>query len=148
MPYRTEFGSYGTLRIRGLTEMSRKLKKLAEEYPKMVAAASFTELNIEKKESMRRTPVDSGALRDSHKVIEPEIRGTQIMTGISVGDWNVNNRGEVTNQYAIPVHEDIFAEHMEGQAKFLESTLRESERFMLARIGRRVEMRLRAVGAK
>lgn len=116
----------------GLTDFQRKIKNLARVAPKAFGDALYEEMEIEKKESMKRTPVDTGDLRDSHEVYGPFIRKGEISVEIRVGGGRVD--------YAIVVHErtDIF--HRTGQAKFLESTLRESAQYILRRVARRVSL--------
>ena len=116
----------------GVVEMSAKLKKFAKEYPKIVGQALKAELAIEMKESMRRTPVKTGALRDSHVLLGPFYDGNRVNAMISAG-------GELP--YAVRVHENLEAYHPHGQAKFLESTLMESARFMSRRIAARIQFK-------
>lgn len=119
--------------LRGWTEMSQKLKNFAKKYPKVVGRALRDELKIEMKESMRRTPVATGALRDSHELLGPEYGpGTRIAASISVG---------ANLEYAVRVHEMVELHHRVGQAKFLESTLMESARFMNRRIAERIRFK-------
>jgi hypothetical protein len=117
--------------FRGTVEMSQKLRRLAENFPRKTARAAETEFDVEKEESMRRTPKRTGALRRSHKRGEARITGKKIIVELSAGDE--------TTPYAIHVHENLEAFHRVGQAKFLESTLFESRRSIGARIARRVE---------
>jgi len=95
-----------------------------------VERAAVQEMNIEAKESMRRTPVRFGALRASTRVLTPEWDGNTLTVIIAVGD--------TSTPYAIYVHENLDAFHKVGQAKFLESTLMESRPYMAARIARRL----------
>ena len=118
--------------LRGRIEMKGKILKIAQKTPRKFAAAAKAEMEIEKRESQRRTPVLTGKLRDDHKVQEPVISGNTISVTITVGGPEV--------PYAVEVHENLSAFHPTGQAKFLESTLMESEKFMAARIARRVEL--------
>lgn len=118
--------------LKGAEDVQRKLLLLAQRLPNEVARALFEEAEIEKAESMRRTPVDTGSLRSSHRVSKPKIEGRQITVTISVGG--------VAAPYAVIVHEDTYASHAVGQAKFLESTILESARFMAARVARRIEL--------
>jgi hypothetical protein len=96
-----------------------------------VAQALQAEAEIEKTESMRRTPVDTGNLRATHIVTKPEIHGDRVTVRIAVGGPSA--------PYALRVHEDLQAFHRVGQAKFLESTLKESAPFMATRIARRLQ---------
>jgi hypothetical protein len=119
-------------KLRGHVEFARKLQNIARKFPIQVGNALFEELDtVEKPESMARTPIQTGDLRDSHKTRGPVIRRNYIKCWIEVGGGRVD--------YAIRVHEDLEAFHPAGQAKFLESTLRESSPFILRRVANRVK---------
>lgn len=119
--------------LKGYSDMQRKLAALINGLPNEVAAALYTEAQVERTESMRRTPVDVGNLRASHIVTPPEIKGADITVKIAVGG--------PAAPYAIFVHENTEADHPVGQAKFLESTLKESAPHMAARVARRINLR-------
>ena len=113
--------------LRGAEEVRRNLSLQIAEKPKAVARSAKKEFTIEMKESMRITPVKTGALRDSHRVTEPEIvPGRMIRVQITVGGGDIN--------YAIEQHENLTFYHKHGEAKFLEKTLNASSKFMAARI--------------
>jgi len=118
--------------LKGGAELRRKLQQIAKEAPKELGRALFQEAQIERTESMRRTPVDTGALRASHEVTPPKIEGRDISVSIVVGG--------PAAPYAVPVHEDLEANHPVGQAKFLESTIRESAPHMGRRLANRVDL--------
>lgn len=110
-----------------------KLKKIARELPNEIGKALFKEAQIERTESMRRTPVDLGTLKGSHEVSKPVQSGKDISVQIKVGG--------PAAPYAIVVHEDLEAFHKVGQSKFLESTIRESAPHMARRIAKRINLR-------
>lgn len=122
----------GVLTLKGVEDIQRKLLKLAQAVPHAAARALYEEAQIERTESMRRTPVDTGALRASHMVSKPRIEGRTISVSITVGG--------AAAPYAVVVHEDTYATHRVGQAKFLQSTIEESARFLAARVARRMEL--------
>ena len=124
--------SPGGTRLLGAEKMKLKIAALAAKIPDAVGAALYAEALIEMAESMSRTPVDTGALRASHITKNPErsLGGTMLSVTIEVGGPSAN--------YAIPVHEDLGAIHQTGQAKYLESTIKESAPFMASRIGARL----------
>ena len=64
-----------------------------------------------------RTPVRSGALRDSGRVHEPEVTGYETTVALSFGNEHV--------RYAVIVHEKMDAKHSRGQAKYMESVIQE-----------------------
>jgi hypothetical protein len=116
-----------TLDVRDVTE---NLSELLRNVPAAVSRALYEEMQVEKEESMRRTPVEFGALKRSHVVHEPVISGDEITVMITVGG--------VAAPYALDVHEDLEAFHDDGEAKFLESTIRESAGHMASRIAARM----------
>lgn len=111
---------------------------LADALGKLVTKASTTagralreEAEIEMTEAKQRTPVDTGALRASGRVEGPEIRGEEVSVTFQFGD--------AAAPYALYVHENMDAFHKVGQAKFLESTLIESQPYLAARIAKRIK---------
>lgn len=116
-------------RLLGVGEMQRRMRGAAGRIGSRVAAAQYTETEIEATECKRRTPVDTGALRDSIHVVGPLQDGKTITTIIAAGGPSA--------PYAETVHEDLYAFHRVGGAKFIESVLRESARSILGRISRR-----------
>jgi len=104
------------MKLRGLDEMTANLKRIgasAHEQTKTALEAEATRLLDEAKS---RTPVDTGALRDSGRVTLVE-SGTTVKATISFGDEAVD--------YAVEVHENLEAHHETGEAKFLEKTMNE-----------------------
>lgn len=98
------------------------------------ARALLEEMKIELLEAQRRTPVLTGALRDSGKVDLPQVSDQTISCQITFGTT------EPSSKYAIYVHEDLEAIHPTGQAKFLESVILESAPYMAQRVGRRIDL--------
>ena len=124
--------------VTGLEDVQRRLAQLARGIPNEVARALYEEAQIERLESMRRTPVDTGALRGSHHVTQPRIAGREISVTIEVGG--------VAAPYAVKVHENTESFHRVGQAKFLESTILESAPFFAARVARRIDLNRAVLG--
>ncbi len=109
--------------------MEKRIRDLQREFPKRVARAQMAEARIEMKEAQRRTPIDTGDLRASAAIVQT-VTKSKIETDI-VFDM----------PYAIFVHEDLEANHPRGgQAKFLESVLRESAPHMADRLARRLRL--------
>lgn len=113
------------------------LRRVADTFPDYVGAALYQEAQIEMTEAKRRCPVDTGKLRASGRVSTPEREGRRISVTLSFGGGAVS--------YAVYVHENLEANHASppfggGQAKFLESTLSESQPHMAVRIARRVDL--------
>lgn len=136
-PARDEKGRFVSVAWKGSPEMIRKLKNLAQAMPQEVARALYQETEIEAKECKRRCPVDTGELRASIHQEGPEITGGLFTKG-SISTMIVC--GGPAAPYAIYVHEDLTAYHKVGQAKFIESTLLESQSYMADRIAHRIDL--------
>lgn len=117
--------------VRGLTEMKNRILQMEKSLPRRLEAALKAEAEIEMTEAKRRTPVDTGTLRNSGRVSDPTWSGEQLSVHLSFGG--------AASHYALIVHEDLNAFHAVGQAKFLESTLMESAPFMAKRIAERIK---------
>lgn len=113
-------------------EVTAALNAIADSMPEEVERALYQETQIERGESMKRTPVKSGVLKGSHEVHDPVRSGQNISVEITVGGPAID--------YAVPVHEDLEAFHHVGQAKFLESTIMESAPFMAQRVAARINL--------
>jgi hypothetical protein len=119
--------------LKGLQAFKRKIKNIARIAPREFGNALWDELDeVEKPESMKRTPVDTGDLKESHETYGPFIRKDRVWAEIRVGGGKVD--------YAIVVHENTEAFHRVGQAKFLESTLLEAAPFILRRVKERMDL--------
>jgi hypothetical protein len=116
--------------LKGYTDMQRRFTMMVKAVPDIMGKALYAEAQIERTESMKRTPVDLGPLRASHTVFPPKGTGNEVTVDIAVGGPSA--------AYAVIVHEDLDATHKTGQAKFLESTLRESAPHMASRVAARV----------
>lgn len=119
--------------MKGAKEMAARLRELAVKTPLAVEKALFEEAGIEMTEAKRRTPVDTGKLRASGLVHEPERKGRNISVELTFGNEEVD--------YAVPVHENLDAFHEVGQAKYLESTLKESAPHMKERLAKRLQLK-------
>lgn len=115
--------------VTGIADVTRKLQRFAAQFPDELKSALRSELEIESTESQRRTPVDTGALRQSHRV-EVKDDGDDIVGTITVGG--------PAAPYAVDVHERLDVFHPVGQAKFLESTLAESKAHLANRVAKRI----------
>jgi hypothetical protein len=115
--------------MRGVGAVRDRLRLVAQQFPDRVGRALKIEAEIEMTESKRRCPVDTGRLRASGHVADPERHGRNISVELSYG-----------TDYAVYVHENLEAHHPVGQAKFLESVLNESAPHMLERVAHRVRL--------
>jgi hypothetical protein len=118
-------------RLEGREQMRAKLTRVRTRFPKEYRKAMQEEMKIELAESNRRTPIDTGDLRNSGR-LESQQTARSASVEIVYGSDSVD--------YAVTVHEDLEAFHRVGQAKFLESTLNESEPHMGKRIARRINI--------
>lgn len=118
--------------LKGTEALRAKLQNLAARMPTAVGDALYQEAQIEMTEAKRRTPVDTGALRASGMVHQPQMLGRDISVALTFGSVAIG--------YAVRVHEDLDAFHTVGQAKFLESTLNESRAHLPSRIARRIDL--------
>jgi hypothetical protein len=101
-----------------------------------VARAQYIETEIDATEAKERTPVHLGNLKNSVHAIGPTTNAAgQIETAIVAGGPSA--------PYAIYVHEDLDAFHKVGEAKFIESVIRESRPFMKDRIAKRARALVR-----
>jgi hypothetical protein len=108
------------------------LRAIAKALPEQAAAAIYQEALTIQRDAMRRTPVDTGALRASFETTRPERKGR---------DWTVTIRcGGPAASYALVVHEDLSADHPVGEAKFLERTVREAMPGFAARVAKRIKL--------
>lgn len=119
-------------KVSGVAEMAAKIRSISTRFPDEVAKALYQEAQIEMTESKRRVPVDTGTLRASGHVQEPVRSGKSVSVMLAYGG--------AAEQYAVIVHEDLEAHHAHGQAKYLESVLRESAPYMRKRVAARINL--------
>lgn len=119
-------------KMSGVAEMMAKLRAFAKKFPDDVEKALYREAQIEMTESKRRVPVDTGVLRASGHVQDPVRKGQNISVTLAYGG--------AAETYAIIVHEDLEAHHRVGQAKYLESVLKESAPYMAQRVAARIKL--------
>lgn len=121
------------VKFTGAAGVIANLNALAAKVPQHVEAALREEAEIEMTEAKKRTPVDLGPLRASGKVTTTRA-GLRITAELGFGGPSA--------PYAVYVHEDMDAHHPVGEAKFLESTIKESAPYMPARVAASVARRL------
>ena len=118
----------------GVDEFSRFLKETPGLVVKDVEAALKQEGENVMGVSVKRTPVDFGPLRASAHVKLPETKGGVTSVTLAYG-----------TDYAVYVHEIVTTAHTVGQAKFLESSVKDAakgfgdrmQKKILDRIGKR-----------
>ena len=78
------------------------------------------------------TPLMTGELRKTVRVMKPEVVKRSIEGGITAGSETVD--------YAGYVHENLSARHAVGQAKYIEQPMREEAPFIRADVARRIDL--------
>lgn len=122
------------IKLTGDKEIQRRMSRIAQgSLPAFGQAMKEEYTEVELPEVQRRTPVDTGALVDTEEVRGPFFQGTRVSVEIIAGG--------TAAPYAIYVHEDLEAIHPRGQAKFIESVVRESSSHIMQRIGERVKLK-------
>lgn len=117
----------------GLNEFNARILNLIRALPNEIKDALEEESKLILIEAQRRTPVKTGALRDSGKLQDPVKVGHEMAQPITFGD--------PTPYYAIYVHENLEAQHPNGgQAKFLESAVNDAAPGLSTRIGNRIKL--------
>ena len=117
------------IKIERPIEIVERLNNLLVEYPEQVKNAVWEELEIVMSESKKLCPVDTGALRGSGHVPEPEAT-----------DGNIRATIGYSQGYAYWVHELIDNYHEPPtQAKYLEDPLVQALPAITERIIERVE---------
>lgn len=115
--------------VKGDKEVLRKLRELTEDYPDALGAALYQEALELHRDSVNRTPVDTGRLRQSAYAAPPS-------PNTSFDDM-VAEVGYGTN-YAIWVHERTELNHRVGEAKFLQNALDAKSKGYVKRVAGRV----------
>lgn len=112
----------------GVKEMKAKMALLGMQFRQSVTRAVTNFGIIEMNEMQERVPMDTGELSNSGFVGKPEIKGNHVTLQLGF-----------TAPHAMVVHEDLEAKHTNGEAKYLESVLNESEPFFADRVGEDVK---------
>jgi hypothetical protein len=114
---------------RDIARLRKRIKDLDRSTMTSLRGALFQEGLEIAKESMKRTPVLTGALRASHEVERPTESGSSIEVRIKVG-------GPAAG-YALAVHEEVLVYHKVGGPKFLQAAMNNARAGMSKRITRR-----------
>src|SRR5262245_6344165 len=109
-------------KLSGAPEMLRKLQEGIAAKRQQAANATHAAAETVLVTAKERVPVATGALRESGRV------------ETVVEDNTIKSTIVFDAPYAAKVHEDLDARHDNGQAKFLESALRESRTTIAAEI--------------
>lgn len=128
----------------GVALAAIKLKNLGAKAPGLIGEALRAEMEVELTEVIERTPLDTGDLRKTERVVGPVTNGNKTSVYITAGGpvpggaTRPENRTEEGVDYALYVHEDLEAMHPIGQAQFITSVLLESKPYMARRVAKRL----------
>lgn len=114
------------IRIDGIEALLDRVSEVGQDILRRGADALYRQGELIMTEAKLRTPVDTGALRNSGLVDGPEKGPNGYVVALTFGGPSL--------PYAIHVHENLQAAHPIGQAKFLESTVTEASAGLAARI--------------
>ena len=112
--------------------------------------AAYREMQGVIQDSVPLVPVDTGSLRASNYVAEPEIKGNTVHVEAGYGGvaTKINPKTlEPTTVYALQVHENLEAHHPTGQAKFLSTPFEEHYGGMTQRIAADTQREMRGANA-
>ncbi len=121
-----------TVEITGLDALLTSVDRAVTDLRARCAAAMYQEAEVIMAEAKSLTPVDTGALRASGHVNEPDVSENEVTVTMGFGGPAVD--------YAIYVHENLAAFHDDGQAKFLEQPLMIAANDLVSRIADRVKL--------
>lgn len=123
--------------LRGVARATRRLTAMQGAVRRAAQHALVIEAETIMAEAKRETPVDTGTLRASGRVSPPSM---------SLGNVSIDlTFGGPAREYAIYVHEDLNATHVNGNAKFLEGPVkRHADRFS-ANVSRSISAALRSL---
>ena len=130
MPKKNAISLTGQRRITG--NLARMKVHVVDEANKVMKSEAQDALQRSKK----LTPVRTGALRDSGKVVEKR--------GASGTEFEISFGGDGVD-YALAVHERTDTKHETGQAKYLETAVKETSRGMTKRLASKLQAVLRRI---
>lgn len=107
--------------------MKRELTSRAGRYPPQVKKTTYAAADLILSVSDSRVPIDTSDLRNSGRV-EMQKEGRLTVAAVLYGGIGR------TDEYAVVVHEDMDAYHPVGQAKFLESAMKDSQKAVTDKI--------------
>lgn len=105
-----------SVEVVGLEAVFKALDSLGPEVMEAASVAAAEEADFIFPITQGQVPVNTGALRDTGRVEEPENETGELTVAIAYGDETVD--------YALAVHEDLEAIHPHGKAKYVEDPVR------------------------
>ena len=103
--------------ILGIQECEETLRTIPRKFLERIGELLYDEAIKLLELTKARTPVKTGALRDSGFINQPQITNDEVSVTISFGSEVVT--------WAIPVHERTYVKHVTGRSKYLESVILE-----------------------
>ncbi len=107
-----------SIKLKGVKEVKKKLKEYPFKTLKALGRALYEESQVILGESKKQCPVDTGTLRSTGHVTDPEYARSSVDVQIGYGG--------PAAPYAIYVHERLDVRHKVGKAKFLEDPVKEA----------------------
>lgn len=114
------------LTLDGAADLIAMLQAVGADAPAVVAGVLYREGERIMAESKAEVPVETGALKGTGHVQVPETRGDLVSVTLGYGG--------PAAPYAIIVHEDLMARHLNGKAKYLEDPMLRAAGTMEARL--------------
>lgn len=107
------------------------VSQLQDAMPQAVARGMYSWGEQVMTRAKHLVPVETGALKSSGHVLAPVVKKDKISVTLGFGGpAGSGNHGNESNDesvgYAVRVHEDMTANHVNGQAKYLESPMAEA----------------------
>ena len=122
-----------SVEFEGAEEMQRTLRRIADSVPDQAEDALKQEAEVLAAQARDRAPVLTGALKDSIRVGKTTRSGGDISVPIIAGGPSA--------PHAAAVHEDLDAQHSNGQAKFLEQPVMEAAGSLVRKLGNRIKLK-------
>lgn len=126
-------------------KLKQQLVRLKDAFPMRIIGQALKEEAVAIAwDSISMTPIRTGNLRRSHRIIGPyQSEGyVHVSIGVGGGPGSGNLEGNGTNElpvwYAVNVHENLDSYHPVGQAKFLETAVNTVGRGFQQRVGARI----------
>ena len=124
-----------SVEVKGTAQVRARLAALVASVPAVVAAALYQEAELVMTASKDQVPVDTGTLKNSGFVNDPDVNGGEIAVVLGYGG--------AASAYALKQHEDLTLRHDDGNAKFLERPVLAAGKGLAARLAARVKSALR-----
>ena len=121
------------VKLENVKEVEQEIRKYALKFPEKIKPILYEEAQEIMSESKKQCPVDTGALRASGYVNEPEETKEGIYVQMGYGGPSA--------PYAIYVHERLDLHHRVGKAKFLEDPVKDRAPQLPRRIASKLKVK-------